>query len=317
MSDAAASIPCTATSPSRSAPRPVRIGTAELAYPSPALAELPDATPLLGDPAALRRRLEEDGCLLLRGLHDRELVLAARRQMLTRMAAAGALAADAPLMDGVVAPGFARGLSSKELTACPAYRELVASPRIMGFFDALFGAPSMTYDFKWLRAVRHGDFTGAHMDIVYMGRGTTDVCTCWTPIGDVAIEQGPLAVCLGSHRAPGFARVRETYGRMDVDRDHVQGHFSTDPREIAERFGGRWATTAFRAGDALVFGMFTMHMSLVNVSDRWRLTTDTRYQRAADPVDERWVGAQPKGHYAWNTPGANVDMTEARRQWGV
>ena len=31
---------------------------------------------------------------------------------------------------------------------------------------------------------------------------------------------------------------------------------------------------------ALVFGMFTMHGSLDNVSNRYRLSCDTRYQRA-------------------------------------
>ena len=41
-----------------------------------------------------------------------------------------------------------------------------------------------------------------------------------------------------------------------------------------------------------------MHGSLRNLTCRFRLSTDTRYQRASDPVDERWVGEDPKAHYA-------------------
>ena len=57
---------------------------------------------------------------------------------------------------------------------------------------------------------------------------------------------------------------------------------------------GDWGALAdhgLRAGDLLLFGMYLVHASLDNTSpDRIRLSTDTRYQRASDPVDERWVG---------------------------
>ena len=67
------------------------------------------------------------------------------------------------------------------------------------------------------------------------------VCTCWTPLGDIPPEMGPLAICLRSHTWP---RLRETYGRSDVDRDLIPGHFSENPAELVEKFGGRWATAA-------------------------------------------------------------------------
>ena len=107
-----------------------------------------------------------------------------------------------------------------------------------------------------------------------------------------------------------------TYGRMDVDRDHVEGAFSNDPLELIERYGGKWLSSEFETGDALIFGMFTMHGSLSNVSDRYRISCDTRYQRADEPIDERWVGENPKAHYAWHE-GEMVPMEEARKRWGV
>jgi hypothetical protein len=43
--------------------------------------------------------------------------------------------------------------------------------------------------------------------------------------------------------------------------------------------------------------MYTLHGSLDNQSDhRLRLSTDTRYQRADEPIDERWIGDDPIAH---------------------
>jgi ectoine hydroxylase-related dioxygenase (phytanoyl-CoA dioxygenase family) len=144
------------------------------------------------------------------------------------------------------------------------------------------------------------------------------VLTVWTPFGDLGYEHGTLAVVPGSHRLPGYQRVRDTYGRMDVDRDRVSGWFANDPLDVTGRYGGGWATTEFRAGDVLIFGMHMMHMSLTNTSGEFRLTADTRWQKAGDPVDERWIGKLPKGHYAWHSePEKMVAMADKRREWGV
>jgi hypothetical protein len=296
----------------------VRFGERDLEMGGKYLGEMREANPLLGDPAALRARLAEDGYLLVRGLHDREQVLEARREIFAEFAKQEAFDPNAPRDDGVINPagkksGFVGGA---DVTKGPAFRRLVEGERVMSFFARLFGEPSLTFDYKWMRFVGHGEFTGAHYDNVYMSRGSTRLHTVWTPLGDTPIEQGPLAVLVGSHNLESYARVRGTYGQMDVDRDRVGGWFENDPSALVDRHGGRWATAEFRAGDALVFGMYTMHASLTNVSDRYRLTSDTRYQPAADPADERWVGEKPKAHYGWWS-GPQVPMAEKRTEWGV
>jgi len=43
-------------------------------------------------------------------------------------------------------------------------------------------------------------FTGAHVDSVYMSRGTENVLTMWTPFSDITPLVGTLAVCEGSNR---------------------------------------------------------------------------------------------------------------------
>jgi len=291
------------------------MGKRELELGGKYLGALREATHLMGDMKALRARMEEDGYLLIRRLHDPQKVKAARRVIIENLDQNGQIDRSYPLDEAVIAPGK-RGAflgGAKAVTHTSEFLAVVESPELMQFFSDFLGAPAMTYNYKWMRVVGNGDFTGAHYDVVYMGRGTLNLYTVWTPLGNVSYEMGPLALLEGSHR---LERIKETYGRMDVDRDHVEGWFSSDPIEMVDRFGGRWLTTEFEAGDAMIFGMFTMHGSLNNVTNRYRLSCDTRYQRADEPADERWIGENPIAHYAW-TKGEMVPMEEARRRWGV
>ena len=62
-----------------------------------------------------------------------------------------------------------------------------------------------------------GGFTGAHTDSVYMSRGTPNLYTLWTPIGDVDTQMGTIAVAEASNRSPGFQQLRDTYSAMDAE----------------------------------------------------------------------------------------------------
>jgi hypothetical protein len=276
-----------------------------------------DATADLGDPAALRRRLDVLGFLWIRGLVPAEAIAAARAHILDHLAAAGALAEGSPRAAGVPRPGVRMpNLMGRPVSRDPAVLGALEHPRVAALMRACCGGPVTTWPFKWLRAVPPGEGTGAHLDMVYMGRGTPDVLTCWMPLGAAGWDAGPLAVMPGSQRSEGFRRLRETYGRMDVDRDRIDGHFTDDPEEITARFGGRWLTTAFAPGDVLVFGMHLLHMSATVAGPGVRISCDARWQLAEAPQDERWIGDQPKGHSAWSS-GPNMPMAEARRQWGI
>lgn len=291
----------------------VKIGKRELEMGGKYLTELRDSNDILGDTKALLERIEQDGYLLIRGFHDREQVLAARRGYLKQLHLKGHLLQDTNWEDGVVGPtGKGASFMGNNLDM-PALLDVVNSPKTMQFFDRFLGGKPLTFDFKWARAVGPGEFTGSHYDIVYMGRGTKKLYTLWTPLGDIAYDMGGLAFCLGSQH---FERIKQTYGQMDVDRDNVVGWFSDDPIDIVDRFGGQWGTTTFEAGDVLIFGMYIMHASLTNTTDRLRLSVDTRYQLASEPADERWCGREPKGHYAWGK-GEPIHMEDARSKWGV
>ncbi|WP_067621821.1 phytanoyl-CoA dioxygenase family protein [Alicyclobacillus acidiphilus] len=296
----------------------VQFGEHQLEMGGKYLTELRDSNDVIDDWTALRGRLQEDGYLLIRNFHDRDLVLNAKAEFLQALHEMGRLDPAFPVEQGVIGQSNKSAMwggGAEELQdRFPAFLQVVNSDRVMDFFTRLLGGPVLTYDYKWPRAVGHGGSTGAHYDIVYMGRGTKNVYTMWTPMDDIPMEQGTLAMCLGSQH---FAKVKATYGQLDVDRDNViDGWLSKDPVDIVEKFGGKWATTNFSAGDVIIFGMFMLHASLINTTNRYRISSDTRYQLAAEPVDERWIGRRPKGHYAWGkTPGKS--MEDARRMWGL
>lgn len=291
----------------------VTLGNHEVELGGKYVKELKDSNDIAEDFAALRQRLQEDGYLLIRGLHDRTQVLNARANLLEKLSQEGKLDPHYPIEEGRIGSenkGAFWGGTSED---SPGLLDMVNALPLMSFFDQLFAGPSITYDFKWARSVPRGNFTGAHYDIVYMGRGTKNLYTLWSPLGDISYEMGGLALCLGSQH---FEKIKQTYGQMDVDRDNVTGWFSNDPVEIVDKFGGVWATTEFQAGDALIFGMYMMHCSLTNKTDHHRLSVDTRYQLSSEPVDDRWVGKKPKAHYAWGQ-GTTLPMEDARAKWGV
>lgn len=281
---------------------------------------LRESNDLLGDVPALRQRMAEDGYLLMRGLIDREAVATARQRILEYAAEQQALTPGRPVLEGAM-PRDARSVSMmgrKGISHDPAVLGALEHPALFDFWSRYHDEPVLTFDYKWLRAVGHEEFTGAHYDIVYMGRGSDRLHSCWIPFGDIEVEQGTLAICVGSHNQPGFEKLRRTYGRMDVDRDRVGGWFTDDPLEMTQRFGGRWATTDYRMGDVLMFGMYTMHASTTNTTDRYRLSCDVRFQPVADPVDDRWCGENPRGHYRWmSEPEKVTPMDQARAAWGV
>lgn len=280
---------------------------------------LRESNDIMGNMDALRSRMAEDGYLLIRRLHDPANVRAARKMLLENLAANNQIDMRFPLDEGVINPENGDGAflgGANSLTHKPELLSVVESPELLHFFGEFLGGDAMTFDFKWLRAVKKGHNSGAHFDVIYMGRGTLNLYTVWTPLGDLSYEMGTLAILPGAHRSEAAKKLRETYGKMDVDRDKVQGWYSNDPFELVEKYGGKWLSTEFQMGDALIFGMYTMHASLNNGSNRYRLSCDTRYQRADEPIDERWIGKNPKAHYGWRT-GELVTMEEARRRWGV
>jgi ectoine hydroxylase-related dioxygenase (phytanoyl-CoA dioxygenase family) len=275
------------------------------------IAFMSDATDLLKDAPALRERLEEQGYLLLRGVLDKDHVADARRAMLQRLADEDILETDQhDLMEGILRPGAALGWRADLARDNPAVERVVYDGAMMDIFRALLAGPVRHFDYTWVRAIPPGPATQPHCDIVYMGRGTRELYTAWTPIGDAPLELGGLMILEDSHRHP---RLHETYCRRDVDAVCTNrpapnpdarfvprgnnGRISSNPVQLRRTLGGRWLIEDFFAGDVVIFRTDLVHGGLDNrTADRLRLSTDTRYQSANQPVDERWIGADPPAH---------------------
>jgi hypothetical protein len=227
--------------------------------------------------------------------------------------------ADTELMDAVYNPDGrpARTMGEKAVTHHPDVLEVLEGTELFNFFRGFFDQPSRTFDYKWLRMMPPGRAAGPHFDVVYMGRGSQRLHTCWIPFGDVPVEKGTLAILVGSHNLPSFNKIRKTYGQTDVDQDRTPGHFGIDPLAISEQFGGVWKTTDFEAGDVIIFTMHTLHTSTRNMSDQWRISCDVRFQPETDSVDNRWVGENPVAHSIQDQSKKPITFDEAREIWGV
>jgi hypothetical protein len=271
---------------------------------------LRDSSSAAGDVEELRRRFADDGYLYMRGYLERDDVLAARASLTERLGAAGVLDPAHPAIDGVCVPGSGYVFKPEITDGNEEVQRLLYSGRLTEFYEKFYGEPIRHYDFTWLRAIGPGKGTNPHCDLPYMGRGTHKHMTCWMPYGDISFTLGGLMVLEGSHKRMDLL---EHYIYRDVDtycenkeadaasakagKWTFTGTLSHNPPMVRNKFGGRWLTTEFQAGDFLTFGMFLVHASLDNQSEnRLRISSDSRYQRASEPIDERWVGVKPPGH---------------------
>ena len=247
--------------------------TADLTYQGRSLLDESHApgrlavTPTDAGGPELRERLDTDGYVLLRDALPREEVLEAGHELYRRIAAAGQLHPDYPTEEGIAAPGVSVLAAHDAGRHNPPLERVVFGARMLAVFERIFDAPVRHFDYIWVRAKSPGFDTPTppHYDIVFMGRGTRNLLTGWTPLCDAPIEMGGLMILEGSHR---LTDVRETYGRMDVDTycagtpeerpvlagesrwvdRHNGGHFTKDATSLPGRLGGRWLMSDYRAG---------------------------------------------------------------------
>jgi hypothetical protein len=277
---------------------------------------------IVDDVEALRARMTEDGYLFLPGLLNREQVIAGRRTILERAATEGILDQEFPVADGILKKGVNPYFRPQYTQENSDLLRVVYDGSMIAFFDRFFGEPTRHFDYTWLRAVGPGPGTSPHCDIVYMGRGTFNLVTAWTPFGDIPLTVGGLMLLENSHcrrdltsdylqqdvdsycqNGPNATLIREGNMHWEHWRNwrtkgaDWDGAISNNPVALRQEFGGRWLTCPeYRMGDVLLFSMATVHGSIDNQTQVLRLSTDTRYQPASEPVDERWIGDKPIAH---------------------
>ena len=270
---------------------------------------LRDSTDAVDDFDELRRRMDTDGYLFLPGFLNRVEVMDARAQILDLLEAEGWLDPAFPKAEGIHPKEISSYFRPDLIQSSTKVNEVIYSDRMMRFYAEFLGAPATHFDYTWFRVVTEGKGTYPHCDVVYMGRGTHEVYTAWVPFGDVPLNVGGLVVLEGSHRDSLY----DDYRKLDVDTacvndpgksqteasgyPHAFGAIGLDISHEREVTGRRLLTCPeYRMGDLLTFSIYTVHGSLDNQTRHVRLSSDSRYQLASAPIDERWVGEKPPGH---------------------
>jgi hypothetical protein len=180
--------------------------------------ELADASALRDDPAALRRRLAEDGYLFFRGLLPAAEVGAAADSVLAALRQGGSVTGS-----GIASAGR-RALDFREALGDPAFRAAIASPafnripylaQLRRLIRMILGPQAFSYPVKVLRAVYPerppAVARGRYVHQDYAVTGVQDMLTTWVPLMKIPAGLGgwryAREVIWGRRSGPGCQNV--------------------------------------------------------------------------------------------------------------
>ena len=248
----------------------------------------------------LRNSLNNDGYLLLREVIDKNSITKARNDVFEKLNNVDELTD--PFYEGISSGRSRRDELHKDrgdfwenVSNTKSLRKITNGNILQGVFSKIFGISSIGFDFIFLRAVSGGKFTHMHCDAGFFTRKTQKVLTCWLVFTDITIDKGPLFIIEGSHK---FSDIKTKYNGFDVDiHKHMKATIDTDPITFAKQRNSKILTTQFRPGDALIFGMYTVHGTFENYANdkKIRLTCDIRFQPNNEIKDPRYFGPNPTG----------------------
>ncbi len=245
------------------------------------------------DRDALWERLRRDGYLFLRGALDPDVVNGFRRHYFESFAGMGLTAPGTPPAAGVAGAGDVdaaalRHILFRQVVPGPEYAAFCAQPAVRDWYAWFLGAAPLLHRRKLLRCTRPGETgvgaaTQAHYDLVYLRDGTDRVLSSWIPLGDCPVARGGLTYLERSHH---WVMAQERAGTLKLPATSI----TADLPGLADEHDARWLVADYEAGDMVVHSAHIVHASLDNVDAGgvMRLSTDIRYQRAAEPIDWRW-----------------------------
>lgn len=155
------------------------------------------------------------------------------------------------------------------------------------------GEEVITTGFKWLRAVGIEEFTGVHMDRVFLG-GSSRMLTVWIPISKCPTWCGPIMVRPPAVQQPSLLQTLCACNTANASApDHVQGApLNCSSAEAVVGFTGRWRAARTRTQPML-------RSSAPTGSPRWALMGPpvggcmTMAQLWPGTWAGRWNGSRP------------------------
>jgi ectoine hydroxylase-related dioxygenase (phytanoyl-CoA dioxygenase family) len=259
-------------------------------------APMRDSSALLDDPAVLRQQFRQDGYVFLRGVLDRDKVMALRGRYFSMFdtaylkdgtsTEAGVFSGEVPVdlpQHGVV------GHPAYDLVRDPQFAEFVGDPKLAQLATALLDADVAQLPRQIVRHFHRGSnlASRAHTDYVYMDRGSASIVTMWLPIGDCPIAAGGLVYLEGSHT---IAQADlDVLKSVRTDRPGDTRPISNDLGWTADKLGGRWLYADYRAGDVAVHSPHLVHASLDTTTDEMRMSADIRFLPTSVEPDPRWL----------------------------
>jgi len=262
----------------------------------------------------IRRRLEEDDYVFIKGLLPREDVLRMREHYFSQYAGTSLLDPTKPFVEGVFNPtesaeahkgiggGDTEGEDLKRLVGAHReanYLNFLQHPQLRGMVRELMGWDEEVLLQRTM--LRHnvpgGESTGVHYDKLFLRGGDAFFLTAWVPIGDVRATGGGLIYLekgaeLGQAIEDDFTQRAEHFTPEEKISAFNQnmtriGILSNNPpefeeahRHIAEKAGladreYKWLIANYEAGDVVFHHPCSVHASCSNEDPEGKIRLST------------------------------------------
>ena len=172
----------------------VFLGDHELTFPGPHLGVLRDCNAVLDSAEGLHQQIAEDGYLLVRGLIDKEKVIAGRRAILEYANGNGkdeVFKSGTDIIEAVAGEGSpGRTMGTPAVTHHPDVQAVLEGDELFKFFRNFFGGDTRTFDYKWLRFVRPDGWSGTAFRFRLYGERLEAVAHLLGPVRRCACDDG-------------------------------------------------------------------------------------------------------------------------------
>ncbi|KIY01811.1 uncharacterized protein Z520_01949 [Fonsecaea multimorphosa CBS 102226] len=251
----------------------------------------------------MRRRYEEDGYILIKGLIPREVVLDMREHYFTHMRSTGLIAPGSDPRDGLFdfssspeefnsigAPSYPDRTKLQAMAAAhctPEYLDFLQNPQMREFVRQFMGWGKEVLLARTLlrHCVPHGISLAIHYDKIFLrgGNPANDFLTASTNRGQLHRES-PNTTARRTTQS-----IQQEHGPEWISGTDAQEFYEAEGRDF--RAAKEWLTADYEAGDVIFHDPYIVHGTTLNEDklNRIRLSTDLRFYQEGTSVDERWT----------------------------